>query len=311
METNFVDIRTKDDLLRRERYEPSLQFYPRAARKFGEVLGPYVFLEPIECGIASCGTPHLRGYLITTDDEKETSIGNLCGMRHFGVEFKRKRRAVDQAVDRARRIETITNFKASLPELISLIEGIDRDYATLRDLKRRLIGAIGEGVFGTLKGLADRGTSSITRHVPMTPKEAEAFFATSNRHPGDGKGWPTNEVVIASFEGLAFISARFKDMVDVGLLTPLREMQAMPTDAIATIKPRLLNATAKWVGEVPGRIAVAQDIINAGWQFFTPENIGRLVHIGADRSALTPMISDLPAHAAIKGRSENPKPLSA
>jgi hypothetical protein len=137
----------------------------------------------------------------------------------------------------------------------------------------------------------------------MTPKEAEAYFATSNRHPRDGKEWPTNEAVIASFEGLVFISPRFKAMVDEGLLTPLREMQAMPTDAIATIKPRLLNATAKWVDEVPGRLAVAQDIINAGWQFFTPENIGRLVHIGADRSALTPMISDLPAHGVIKGRS--------
>lgn len=295
MNHDLVVISTYEDLLARPAFEASLPFHPKADRRFGSVLAPYRFQDRIQCGIASCGTPHMSGYLITTSDSRETAIGSHCGKNHFGLKFTRERQRVDKAVARRRRIDAVMAMIDDMPRMIGLIEALERDYQELQDLKVRLMGAIGTDTFSVLKQRADRDNPVIEKHVPMTASEAEVYFETSNRKANDGLGWPTKPVPVATLDGLLFIKSRFKDMLVTNLCQPLLELSKTKASDVESMKARALVVTAKWVGEVPMGIQKSQEVILAGRRFFTMENIKKLVHLGADPQTLSMMLADLRA----------------
>ncbi len=286
-------IETYDDLIKRPNFRASLPFHPKGERRFGAVVAPYRFLEKIPCGIEACHTPHLAGYLISTGDGLETAIGGHCGKKHFGLTFTRERKRIDDAVARQRRIATVTTMLKDMAVHLAAVELLERDYRDLRDKKERLIGAIGPNLFSVLKTRADRGQEDITTEVAMTPEEAASYFATSNRKANDGKGWPTRSVLLARIEGMAFLKARFKDMLVVDLITPMRDLSKMTNADIENMRPRALIQTAKWVGEVPISLQKAQVIVDAGHRFFRSDNIEKLVHLGASANTLAAMVSDL------------------
>jgi hypothetical protein len=304
LDQDLVVINTYEDLLVRPAFEASLAFHPKADRHFGSVLAPYGFLERVQCGIESCHTPHLWGYLISTSDGLETAIGSHCGKKHFGAKFTRERKRVEQAIDRRRRIDAVKAMIADIPRKISVIEDLEHDYLELQDMKIRLMGAIGTNVFKVLKQRADRDNPVIEKEVPMTRAEADVFFETSNRKEGDGKGWPTKPVHLATLDGLPFIKARFKDMLVTNLCQPMRELSKTTASDVDAMKPRQLAATAKWVGEVPHGILQAQEVVAEGWKFFTAENIQKLVHLGASAQTMAAMIKDLESNASRSPQKE-------
>lgn len=293
LDHDLVVINIYDDLLARPGFEASLPFHPKAERRFGSVLAPYRFQDRIQCGIASCGTPHMSGYLITTSDALETAIGSHCGKNHFGLKFTRERQRVDKAVARRRRIDTVMAMIDDMPRMIAVIEALEQDYLELQGLKVRLMGAIGTDIFSVLKQRADRDNPVIEKHVPMTKAEAEVYFETSNRKANDGLGWPTKLVPTANLDGLLFIKARFKDMLVTNLCQPMRELSKIKASDVGVMKARELVSTAKWVGEVPLGIQRAQEVVLAGRKFFTAENIQKLVHLGADLQSMSMMLGDL------------------
>ena len=297
MDQHVDFVATYEDLCERPNFKASLPFHPKAERHFGAVVAPYRFLEQIPCGIESCHTLHFAGYLITTSDGLETAIGSQCGRKNFGLTFAREKKRVDQAVARSRRIATVQAMLGDMPRLLAVTETLEKEYRDLQDKKSRLLGAVGAGLFSVLKARATKAQSEITTEVRMTKEEAAIHFETSNRKADDGKGWPTKTVHIATLQGLYFIGARFKDLLVIDLISPMRELSKLRPSDIDQIKPRDLIATAKWVGEVPQRIRTAQAVVSAGHEFFTAENIENLKHLGASLSVLAPMIADLRAEA--------------
>jgi len=286
-------IETYEDLLKRPNFHQSLPFHPKASRGFGTAVESYRFLEKASCGIESCHQAHFAGYLITTSDGLETVIGSYCGKKYFGLSFTREKKRVDQEAERARRINLISDMLADMPRFLAVIGSLEKSYSELRDQKARLMEVIGSSVYAVLKARADRDEREITRDVPMTKLEAESYFETSNRKASDSRGWPTKQVHLATLDGLPFIKARFKDMLVVGLIHPIRELSKTNVSTVASMKPKALREMAKWVGEVPQDILKAQAIIDAGYRFFTAENIEKLVHLGANRTAMSSMIEDL------------------
>ncbi len=281
------------DLLKRPGFNPVLSFDRKGGRTFGKVLLPYHFSEPVPCGIASCRTPHLKGYLITSSDNLETIIGQVCGKRVFGMSFTRQRQRIDQAVADARRKETIQQMIRGMPAMIEVIERLEREYKFLQDLKYRLMGALDPRLYKELRTRAERGSAVVTRSVPMTEEEAAIVFETTNRRRNDGLGWPHKELPICTLEGLEFIKSPFKDMLVTNLITPLRRLSRMRPDEVLEMGRRELAREAKWVGEVPQGIVLAEEVVAAGHRFFTSANIANLVHIGANRDVLAAMVADL------------------
>jgi len=291
LNTDPVLIDTYEDLTSRPAFQPSLTFQPNGSRRFGTVIAPYRFLEKIHCGIASCHKAHLTGYLITTSDGLETAIGGYCGKNHFGLTFTREKQRIDQAVARRRRINSINGFLNEMSLQLPAAELLANEYQTLQELKIRLQGAIDVDVFHKLKRRAEAGNTRIEEPIPMTAAEAEAYFETNPRKPGDP--WPTKLVHLATLDGLSFLKARLKDMLVTNYIQPMRELSKTSISDIEAMSRHHLHATAKWVGEVRQHRARAEEIVEAGKRFFSPDNLEKLVHLGAKTGPLEMMIKDL------------------
>lgn len=294
MDQDYTQFESYEDLLAREGFHPRLEFHPQSERAMKDVLWPYKFLEKVNCGISACRQLHYSGYLITTSDGLETGIGVDCGRKYFGLKFTRQRQRVDQEVARRRRIKAVQDLIGQLPSMVSRLEQIKVDYQDLQDQKQRLMGAIGPGIYAALKQRAERDDTKITRSVRLTGLDLEAYYATTNIR-GRQEDAPHREELVANLEGLAFIKARFKDMLITNLLQPLQTLSTCRPDDVADWKVRELNKTAKWVGEVPQNLIKAQELIAAGRRFFTSKNIANLVHIGAPEGPLARIVSDLKA----------------
>lgn len=298
MEQAIPKLNSYEDLLARENFRESLPFHPANDRKFDAVLWPYHFKEMSPCGIARCHKKHNKGYLIRASDGLEVAIGNRCGKREFGADFERDSKRANEAMTKARRIRAIREMQSKIPTMVDVLNKIDQGYKALMELKRRLTGAVDGEIYKKLIRMSELGESKIVTSVRMTRAEAEVVWQTTNRRENDGLGWPHKDVVLATLEGVSFIKARFKDIVDTGLMRPLRELEKKTSAEISDMKGGELIETAKWVGNVPTNITITLDIIAAGWRFFTPDNIAKLEHMGAEPSVLKLFMQDLQSQAA-------------
>lgn len=296
MDQKPLELKSYEDLLAQEGFQESLAFHPKADRRFDKVLWPYQFLDLAPCGISSCRQKHLRGYLVQSSDGLITNIGNRCGLREFGVDFTRDRKRVDDLVAQHRREESIRATIRSLPTMITELEQIEQDYKLLSQLKNRLFGALDMSLFQHLKARANRDETTIKRMVRRTQEEMQAYLATNSNvnFERDRESIQYKEEIVAVLEGLAFIRARFKDIVDVGVITPLRNLQKTKESDIPLMTKRELMSNSKWIGELPAKMNQTRDIIAAGWRFFTRENIMKLKLLGADSKVLMLYCADLP-----------------
>ncbi|MBI6882344.1 hypothetical protein [Pseudomonas putida] len=293
MDLDAVIIDSYDQLTSRPGFCPSLSFHPQGERRFGTVIAPYRFTESIACGIESCHTAHLRGYLITTSDGQETGIGGHCGRKHFGLSFTRERKRVDEAIQRKRRIDTVMRAVEQIPAYLATVAELKADYQDLTEIKRRFIDLAGWSTFNELKEMAERGITKIVAYEAMSEAEAEAYFATSNRRPGESREWPEKEVVLANIDGLDFIRSKFTDMLVTNLIKPLESFAERKPSDVEKLTPRALYNEAKWIGRVPGEIEKARGVVKAGRAFFQVENLLKLVHMDVDIQGLSPLLSDL------------------
>lgn len=293
MDQEYIQLETYQDLLGREAFHESLEFHPQGERQMADVLWPYRFLEKVNCGISACRQLHYNGYLITTSDGLETGIGADCGRKYFGLKFTRQRQRVDKEVARRQRIKAVKDMLDEIPAMVSTLAQIRADYQELQELKQRLMGAIGPGVYAVLKQKAEKDDANITRSVRLTGKDLEAYYATNSKPRGYQDDAPHREEVVATLAGLDFIRARMKDMLITNLLDPLQWLSKCKPSDVEQWKVRELQKTAKWVGEVPKNLIKAQDLIAAGRRFFASENIAKLVYIGAPAGPLDRVVADL------------------
>ena len=293
LELEAVVIDSYDQIAGRPGFAPSLSFHPQSERTFGAVIAPYRFTDTIACGIESCHTQHLRGYLITTSDGQETGIGGHCGRKHFGLSFTRERKRVDEAVQRKRRVDTVMRAIAQIPSYLETVAELKADYQELTEIKRRFIDLAGWGMFKVLKDRAEKGYTQIFQYVPMTKSEAEAYFATNRRKKSDSREWPEKEVLVATLDGMEFIKSKFTDMLVTNLIQPLERFASTKPADVEQMKARALYNEAKWIGKVPGEIARARQVVDAGRAFFRVENLLKLIHLDANIQALSPLLNDL------------------
>jgi hypothetical protein len=68
------------------------------AHDLASIIGSYVFIDKIACGLSNCRKPHGRGYLVVTKTKRVTNIGKDCGAKYFGVDFEEMSRKFDDDI---------------------------------------------------------------------------------------------------------------------------------------------------------------------------------------------------------------------
>ncbi|CAG68982.1 MULTISPECIES: hypothetical protein [Acinetobacter] len=89
-----------------------------------DLVGHYQFKERIKCGIAQCGTKHLKGYIVKLTNGFEIVIGHVCGRNNFGVDFTNKEREFNTQRIHAEQYQALKEIFDKLPELQQQFEEV-------------------------------------------------------------------------------------------------------------------------------------------------------------------------------------------
>lgn len=173
----LVDLKSPDDLAQRPRYHPSLD--PKQSTLV-EVLAAYYFNEPYPCGLSSCHTPHQKGYLVVTSDDKETNIGGVCGKRIFGDDFVIKANERDRQLALKHQTDTLQaaienkeQFLAKIADLHNRKKGTRWAQALLARVKDR----ISRQTSAKLHAMAARDETAVTIEREATKEERDQHSA--------------------------------------------------------------------------------------------------------------------------------------
>jgi hypothetical protein len=183
-------------------------------RKLQAILGRYIFPELRACGLASCRTPHGRGFIVDIGAGQVTNIGKDCGKIHFGVDFEVMSRQFVRDDQRRNRIETLQTFQSRIPHIRGQIEKLRKEGGGDIVVKAGKLlrssdcpGAIRE----TLSRMIRTRDDQVTVERLETQEDADAREALSNARPAsqedDIERKATRRLVrvpVAALDGLSF-----------------------------------------------------------------------------------------------------------
>lgn len=128
---------------------------------FDQIIGKYErpHNNQITCELNGCATMHMRGYIISTKDGRETNCGNTCGHREFGVAFKdvearylaaedteRRRNMLDAVIkDRAEMIAIANSLQLEIAVAAECVAKIMAEVVKDPSLERALTGCLRDG----------------------------------------------------------------------------------------------------------------------------------------------------------------------
>lgn len=239
-------------------------------------MAPYYFDEPYPCGISSCRTRHQTGYLVITEDQKETNIGQICGVKYFGKDFKIKANLQDQRARLKYQIDTLkdicqkkTDLLARIASLFGRELGTKWAESTLRDFKN----TVGYVAFNELREKARRGETAVEKVRAATQEEKDRHEVASG-----GKSLQFISEKLGDLSGLDFLNSYpERDLTD--LKNKLYELDA--------VNVRDLSAKARkdwvdWAGSIERIFEAAEDALANALRFFTQANFLLVSVLGKD-----------------------------
>jgi hypothetical protein len=183
-EGKLIRVESWDDIQTRPRFTPNLD--PQQ-HQLASIIGRYIFREPIRCGLSDCHTPHQKGYIVLTKDNRETNIGKDCGRKYFGVEFETMSRQYEQDLAAMENRERLWSVRFRIEEVEAKIDGLrtgergaDWLYRKLQALVTLNMGCP-EKVIRTFSGMVKARSSTLNREREATDEEVRAVEARENR----------------------------------------------------------------------------------------------------------------------------------
>lgn len=183
-EKELVRIDCWQDILDRPDYLANVD---PSAIQLESIVGSYVFSEPVACGLSTCHQPHNRGYLVSTKGNVVTNIGNVCGKKHFSVDFQTLRNKFERDVRVKAQRESLRTFTSRIPEYEDKIASL-RSGENGADWVNRLTNKLKTPNFGVpetvrreLQRMLRAGTNEISIQREATGNEIDAQEALHGR----------------------------------------------------------------------------------------------------------------------------------
>lgn len=276
-----------EDLKGREQYREFLDFSEGSGRELLDIVTDYSFPDTkmISCGIQGCRTMHMRGFLVVTTDGLETNIGNVCGKKYLGENFKVKKAIFIQRQNEERNMFLISELKDKISLLKPLLGELYLRASSVVKLKMvcnkahpQLVRLIVE------RAKLDRPV--LTGPVPMTRAEAKSLHFHEAKEDADGKveafeSWfirrrPKKIVQLASLEGLLFWRFDLHQMLRRDVLDVVSELESLNEEELSGLSASSQRRFARWGQGLDNKISEVESVIKAGEQFFVCENIDSL-----------------------------------
>jgi hypothetical protein len=243
--------------------------------KLKSIIGRYVFIEKIRCGLSDCHTPHAKGYIVVTEDGHETNIGKDCGKTYFGVSFEVLSRGFDRDVKAFENRETLTNFSFHIDELETRLtrirggsHGADWVYRNSRPLVTPARGCP-QDVIQRITSMIRSRNPNVSMPRLATDAEVQAIEEVEGRTVT--RPHFIDEVIgrIAGMEAL-YPENDLREILVLDLESRLNEFRQV---SISDLTYEELRRWVKWCNSVEGTLERAVQSVAAGRALLDPQNL--------------------------------------
>ena len=292
----LVEVENWGDVLSRPGFRTELN--PKE-HKLRAIIGRYNLRDQVRCGLSDCHTPHNHGYIVETDQGVETNIGQLCGKREFGVEFKELSQKFERDITERNNRQILAAFAIQLEDIVEIVEqlregprGANWAYRNLQPFLSANRGCP-ESVVRRLAAMVKSRQSTLMREREATKQEIEAIEAA------EGRNIPRPHVISEPIGELRGFAALYQEndlraLLVLDLETNLKAFRDLDIDSLSYAE---LVRWAKWVGTVPETLERAREAAKIACQFLTARNLNILrvtVAPGHDQRLFTTLLESLP-----------------
>jgi hypothetical protein len=245
--------------------------------KLDSILGRYVFLDRVVCGLSNCHTLHGKGYIVKTKDGTITNIGKDCGSSYFGVDFDRLSATFERDLKQKEQRERLHSFSLQTEDIqarVSELRKADKGATWIHMLIERLKSPrdIPEPIVRQLSAMVKGRTNRLTKTRKADKTEAEALEAAGQNGPH------FVEDVVAELEGFSALYPEndLRQLLVFGVDEAIREFDKLD---IGSMSPGELSKWVKRVGTVESSLEQAEQAIGEGRKFLTATNLEPLMQV--------------------------------
>ena len=232
-----------------------------------EIIAMYAFKDPRPCGLKSCRSLHMKGYLVTLASGYDTVIGHICGRKHFGVDFHQSEKTFKRETNAQRHREVVRERQSQLRPLLDRIssqragdQGADSCYAKMR---RHMTALFDDATINALADRARRGDGIVSRQVEV---------AEEDRELAGGRFREETIFIIAGIKAALDYQKIAPKKYDV-LLDEIDEFSEIDADAADFTE---LAHRYRWAMRIDKRLDGLNDAIDNCRRFLDPMNIAAI-----------------------------------
>lgn len=265
----FTEITSWNDIVGRAKYTPEID--PKIT-KVEEIIAAYVLKdEGVRCGLKDCHSPHAKGFLVRTSDDKEANIGWICGSKYFGADFNTLRNQylrADRIRTHKRKLNEVLaqqeHYFARIAEFKKAEHGADWLYWSLQRFKS----TYPKPIVVELEERARRDADVVEVTRERTKQEIDLAQAASPSANRESLRYETQ--VVGRLRGLYVFEHNIRDVLVVELENKLNELIGLDRDKAT---PRQLQEFYNWATSIEDLFADAELLISEGRVFFLRENL--------------------------------------
>ena len=288
----IVLIERPDQLWSRENFHEEVHV---GHDQLEQLIGYYVFRDKIQCGLAHCRTPHYQGFLAVLKGGKETNIGNICGAKHFGGDFRLLRKQLNRHRSRLEKLNRVRELLDTMPEIQRVVDGLDPRVRRLGQMIRTLRREWPDDVVRTLLDMAKRGSGELVvarrskKQTDDDDSEIERMFRQSSAserlagRSGDSPSYITRTV--GRLEGFEIFTDKnsLTSVYRDAITRPFEELKAIEAADVELLTKKTLDRLAEWASSFDRIVGEAESVLAAGDRFFQRRNLDQLLKLDLPR----------------------------
>ncbi|AFT70946.1 hypothetical protein B5T_02676 [Alloalcanivorax dieselolei B5] len=238
--------------------------------KLKSIIGRYHIETKEPCGISSCRTPHSKGYLVVCEGGVETNIGNKCGQRIFGVEFKELETTFKKDTNAQRFRENIDKkqneiTKRVIEEISKLRDGEGKAEYLYERVNSYLTRLFDEKISSALIQRAKRKDPFLYEEILLTSKEREVAQEL-------GGNTSTKREMVGVIQGLSAV-AEYKTMRRYVLHDLGQDLEAFKSLKSELLSYEELRKWNRWASQFEKKINETKRIMSECNRFLGRSNI--------------------------------------
>lgn len=286
-EKGLVRIESWDDIESRPGFTSDVD--PKTV-KLKEIIGSYTFDALIPCGLSTCHQPHGTGFLVVTEDGRETNIGRICGKRHFSVEFTQMSRVFLREIRAQQNREALWEIKHRLPTVAAEVSALKSEqygaswiYARINQLAGRTT-SLPLPIVNAVRQAIRRGDGALSIQRATTADERDVL-AASTQVTGLSRGTRASAFVeeqVGQLDGFFALATGNGLREILGVVEPF--VSTLAEADIDSLSEKELRELSKVGAELDSNLQRLRAVIAAGRRLLTKANLSQLTQFATSRA---------------------------